>query len=197
MRTLGLVGLSVLLVLVLLYQFYFLTEGFGFGVTTNSTDTSGNKDTSGGSIPGVLMECSTKTQETCTGPQCMWNPYAKKCVNPGDKTDPNDRQPGTGTTGGLLPNASVIHDLNIMKQDYNKAIDSTYAPYRPSAADRKQQRAKLLRDIQKIVRNEMLNERGTTGSRYPSNGSCDSSCDEDSCDNSPALQQACEMEDSC
>jgi hypothetical protein len=192
MRTLGLVGLSVLLILVLLYQSYFLTEGFGFGIPAASTDTSG------GSIPGVLMECSTKTQETCTGPQCVWNKYHDNgkgiCVNAGDKIDPNDRQ---GVTGGLLPSAAAVHDLNIMKQDLNKAMDSSYSPYRPSAADRKQQRAKLLRDIQKIVHNEILNERGTTGSRYPSNGSCGSSCDEDSCDNSPALQQGCEMEDSC
>jgi len=152
---------------------------------------------SGGSIPGVLLDCATKTKETCTGPICMWDKYHGdgKCVFQAGIT-PDDQKMGA-TSGGLLPNAATVHDLNIMKQDYNRASESTYSPYKPSAADRKHQRAKLLRDIQKIVHNEMLNERGTTGSRYPSNGSCDSSCDEDSCDNSPALQQGCEMEDSC
>lgn len=195
MRTLGLVGLSVLLILVLLYQSYFLTEGFGFGIPSASTDTSGNSDTSGGSIPGVLMECSMKTQDSCTGPRCIWNKYHDGgkgiCVNAGDKIDPNDRQ---GTTGGILPSAAILGPGGLgpsWTQD-----SSSYAPYKPSPADRKQQRAKLLRDIQKIVHNEMLNERGTTGSRYPSNGSCDNSCEDDSCD-TPALQQGCEMEDNC
>jgi hypothetical protein len=97
--------------------------------------------------------------------------------------DPDEKKPMLGP-GGLGPQWTWPD------------TESNHAPYRPSAADRKQQRAKLLRDIQKIVRNEMASERSTTGSRYPSNRSCNNDY-EDSCDNSPALQQGCEMEDTC
>jgi hypothetical protein len=194
MRTLGLVGLSVLLILVLLYQSYFLTEGFGFGIPAASTDTSGTKDTSGGSIPGVLMDCATKTKDSCNGPLCMWDKYHDKCVFQAGVTPDADRQ---GVTGGYVPPPTPTPMLGPGGLGPSWTQDSsTYGSYKASAADRKLQRAKLLRDIQKIVHNEMLNERGTTGSRYPSNGSCDSSYEEDSC-NTPALQQGCEMEDSC
>jgi len=215
MRTLGVVGLSVVLILVLLYQSYVLTEGFLFGAgkkprpCATYMDMSGctevstcvwemdsqkckDKDSSASFNPNdPSIDCSGQPKETCNAPTCMWNVYSKpqKCVSQSAIVSDEDRQ---GTTGGLLPNISVVHDLNITKQDSNKASDSSYAPYKPSAADRKHQRAKLLRDIQKIVHNELLSERGTTGSRTR----CDDDYD-DSCDNSAALQQGCEMEDTC
>ena len=226
MRTLGVVGLSVVLILVLLYQSYVLTEGFKFGVTTTDSTTTeitttdcANKSKDACTAPcmwnvysnpqkcvaqgdktpeedrqgatGYLAKCEGRSKETCSGPLCMWNVYSnpQKCVSQSAIVSDEDRQ---GVTGGLLPTILDVHALNIAEQDSNKASDSSYAPYKPSAADRKQQRAKLLRDIQKIVHNELLNERGTTGSRVR----CDDDY-EDSCDNSAALQQGCEMEDTC
>jgi len=62
--------------------------------------------------------------------------------------------------------------------------ESTYAPYKPSASDRKKQRSKLLKDIRNIVHKELATSKSSSKAH-------------ESCDNSPAIQQGCEMEDNC
>ena len=64
--------------------------------------------------------------------------------------------------------------------------ESTYAPYKPSATDRKKQRNKLLKDIRKIVHKELADNRPSSSSKA-----------HESCDDSPSIQQGCEMEDNC
>lgn len=124
-------------------------------------------DSCGNSVP-VCSSLSSKRK--CNKvPECLWNKSEGECQdNPTVADEPAEED-----------------------------TESTYAPYKPSAADKKHQRAKLLRDIQKIVHNEVLSDRSTTASRYPSHRGSGNDNDEESCDNSPALQQGCEMEDSC
>jgi hypothetical protein len=128
--------------------------------------TSDTSDSCGNSVP-VCSSLSSKRK--CNKvPECLWNKSEGECQ---DKPVADD-------------------------EPAEEETESTYAPYKPSAADKKHQRAKLLRDIQKIVHNEVLSDRSTTASRYPSHRKSGNDYEE-SCDNSPALQQGCEMEDTC
>jgi hypothetical protein len=114
----------------------------------------------------------------------MWNKYStpQKCVASADKVSDEDRQ---GVTG-LLPNVVEVHNDNIATQAAEEESESTYAPYKPSAADRKKQRNKLLKDIRKIVHKELADNRPSSSSKA-----------HESCDDSPSIQQGCEMEDNC
>jgi hypothetical protein len=87
---------------------------------------------------------------------------------------------------GLLPNVVEVHNDNIATQAAEEESESTYAPYKPSAADRKKQRNKLLKDIRKIVHKELADNRPSSSSKA-----------HESCDDSPSIQQGCEMEDNC
>lgn len=181
---LGVIGLTIVLVLVILYQTYVLTEGFKFGVTT-AQDSCGNQVPSGSTFN--LIDCKTLTNEKMcnnSAPLCMWNKYStpQKCVASADKVSDEDRQ---GVTG-LLPTAAAVHNYNIATQAAEEESESTYAPYKPSAADRKKQRNKLLKDIRKIVHKEVVDNRPSSSSKA-----------HESCDDSPSIQQGCEMEDNC
>jgi hypothetical protein len=180
---LGVIALTVLLILVILYQTFVLTEGFKFGVTTQ--DSCGNQVPSGSTFN--LIDCKTLTNEKMcnnSAPLCMWNKYStpQKCVASADKVSDEDRQ---GVTG-LLSNAAEVHNYNIATQAAEEETESTYASYKPSAADRKKQRNKLLKDIRKIVHKELADNRPSSSSKA-----------HESCDDSPSIQQGCEMEDNC
>jgi hypothetical protein len=114
----------------------------------------------------------------------MWNKYStpQKCVASADKVSDEDRQ---GVTG-LLPTAAEVHNYNIATQAAEEEPESTYASYKPSAADRKKQRNKLLKDIRKIVHKELSDNLPSSSSKA-----------HESCDDSPSIQQGCEMEDNC
>ena len=190
---LGVIGLTIVLVLVILYQTYTLTEGFKFGVTTQ--DSCGNQVPSGSTFN--LIDCKTLTNEKMcnnSAPLCMWNKYStpQKCVASADKVSDEDRQGVTGllptVTAGLQP-GSMLGPGGLGPAytfPAEEEPESTYAPYKPSAADRKKQRNKLLKDIRKIVHKEVVDNRPSSSSKA-----------HESCDDSPSIQQGCEMEDNC